>query len=191
MAQKYGIMPPPAIELFPPIFRFALLRMKPRIITIVGPESSGKTTLADELARRYGCPWVPEYAREYLNRQGPAYAETDLVDIAAGQRDALRAALDGIDPVPGPQVDDTHPHIVIDGGVFSVAIWSLLKFGRVDPAIGDMLAEDPTTLYLVLRPVLPWAPDPLRESPRLLDRAWIYNQHLRLVREMGKPYRIR
>ncbi len=165
--------------------------MKPRIITIVGPESSGKTTLADELARRYGCPWVPEYAREYLNRQGPAYAETDLVDIAAGQRDALRAALDGIDPVPGPQVDDTHPHIVIDGGVFSVAIWSLLKFGRVDPAIGDMLAEDPTTLYLVLRPVLPWAPDPLRESPRLLDRAWIYNQHLRLLRETGKPFRIR
>ena len=165
--------------------------MKPRIITIVGPESSGKTTLAGELARYYACPWVPEYAREYLERQGPAYGEPDLVAIAAGQRDALRAVLDELVPAPLPQADDIHPHVVVDGGVFSVAIWSLLKFGRMDPEIGDMLAGDPTTLYLVLRPVLPWAPDPLRESPRLLDRAWIYNQHLRVLREMGKPFRIR
>ena len=165
--------------------------MKPRIITIVGPESSGKTTLAGELSRRYGCPWVPEYAREYLDRQGPGYGEHDLKAIAAGQRESLRAVLDGIDPTPEPPEDDVHPHIVVDGGVFSVAIWSHLKFGRVDPEIGDMVAEDPTTLYLVLRPVLPWAPDPLRESPRLLDRAWIYNHHLRLLQETGKRYRIR
>ncbi len=184
-------MPPEAVELFPPNFRFVMLRMKPRIITIVGPESSGKTTLAGALADRYNCPWVPEYAREFLDRQGPDYGETDLVAIAAGQREALRTVLEAIDPAPLPQVDDLHPHIVVDGGVFSVAIWSLLKFGRIDPEIGDMLAEDPTSLYLVLRPVLPWAPDPLRESPRLLDRAWIYNQHLRLLRETGTPYRIR
>jgi nicotinamide riboside kinase len=165
--------------------------MKPRIITIVGPESSGKTTLAGALAQRYACPWVPEYAREYLDRQGPVYAEPDLVAIAAGQREALRTMLDKMGTAPLPHDDDTHPHLVVDGGVFSVAIWSLLKFGRIDPVIRDMLAKDPTTLYLVLRPVLPWAPDPLRESPRLLDRAWIYNQHLRLLRETGTPYRIR
>jgi len=62
---------------------------KPFIITIVGPESSGKTTLARQLAAHYGCPWVPEYAREYLESLGGMYEELDLEAIAQGQLEAI------------------------------------------------------------------------------------------------------
>ena len=62
---------------------------KPFIITIVGPESSGKTTLARQLAAHYGCPWVPEYAREYLEGLGRMYEEHDLEAIAQGQLTAI------------------------------------------------------------------------------------------------------
>src|SRR5688572_19522645 len=61
------------------------MQHKPFIITIVGPESSGKTTLARELASIFGAPWVPEYAREYLEGLGRPYVENDLNRIAEGQ----------------------------------------------------------------------------------------------------------
>ncbi|MBK9103055.1 MAG: ATP-binding protein [Saprospiraceae bacterium] len=68
---------------------------KPFIITIVGPESSGKTTLARKLAAYLGCPWVPEYAREYLEGLGRRYEEADLKEIAAGQLEAISRASNG------------------------------------------------------------------------------------------------
>ena len=61
------------------------MEQKPYIITIVGPESSGKTTLARQLAGEFGCPWVPEYAREYLEGRGGYYNEANLELIAEGQ----------------------------------------------------------------------------------------------------------
>ena len=68
---------------------------KPFIITIVGPESSGKTTLARQLAADLGCPWVPEYAREYLDGLGRTYEEDDLQIIARGQLEAILSAGSG------------------------------------------------------------------------------------------------
>lgn len=66
---------------------------KPFIITIVGPESSGKTTLARQLAADIGCPWVPEYARQYLEELGRVYDEVDLKLIADRQlEDILRVS---------------------------------------------------------------------------------------------------
>lgn len=69
------------------------MQYKPFIITIVGPESSGKTTLARELATRYGARWVPEYARKYLDELGRPYQENDLNRIAEGQLEAISEVL--------------------------------------------------------------------------------------------------
>ena len=66
---------------------------KPFIITIVGPESSGKTTLARQLAAELGCPWVPEYAREYLEQRGGYYDESDIEMIAEGQMKVISEQL--------------------------------------------------------------------------------------------------
>lgn len=71
------------------------MQQKPFIITIVGPESSGKTTLVRELASRYGAPWVPEYARKYLKGLGRPYHENDLIQIAEGQLKAMAEVLEG------------------------------------------------------------------------------------------------
>lgn len=57
----------------------------PYIITVVGPESSGKTTLASKLAGYFKAPLVPEYAREYLEGIGRPYDIDDLTQIAEAQ----------------------------------------------------------------------------------------------------------
>ena len=56
-----------------------------RKIVIIGPESTGKSTLCEGLAAHFQSDWVPEYAREYLLHHGKQYQFTDLMTIARGQ----------------------------------------------------------------------------------------------------------
>lgn len=54
-------------------------------IVVIGPESTGKSTLCQLLAAHYGTLWCPEYAREYLLTHGVHYTYDDLLTIAKGQ----------------------------------------------------------------------------------------------------------
>jgi len=51
-------------------------------IVIIGPESTGKSTLCKSLADHYKTAWVKEYAREYLLNNGTAYSFENLLTIA-------------------------------------------------------------------------------------------------------------
>ena len=52
---------------------------------VIGPESTGKSTLCSQLAEHYQTTWVPEYAREYLEKNRTGYNYDDLLIIAKGQ----------------------------------------------------------------------------------------------------------
>ena len=54
-------------------------------IVVIGPESTGKSSLCEELAQHYGTSWCPEFAREYLLTRGKKYDYEDLLFIAKGQ----------------------------------------------------------------------------------------------------------
>ena len=54
-------------------------------VSLTGPESTGKSTLAARLAAHYGTTFAPEFAREYLAGSGPHYTAEDLEEIARGQ----------------------------------------------------------------------------------------------------------
>src|SRR5215467_439427 len=56
-----------------------------RKIVVIGPESTGKSTLCEQLANHYKTLWCPEYAREYLQTHGTKYDYDDLLTIAKGQ----------------------------------------------------------------------------------------------------------
>mgnify|MGYP001554485461 FL=1 len=59
--------------------------MQRKKIAVIGPESTGKSTLCDQLAKHYHTEWCPEYAREYLLNHGTDYSYDDLLVIAKGQ----------------------------------------------------------------------------------------------------------
>ena len=63
-------------------------------IVIIGPESAGKSTLCEELAAHYKTNWVPEYARQYLEKNGMDYNFEDLFEIAKGQVEGEESAVD-------------------------------------------------------------------------------------------------
>jgi nicotinamide riboside kinase len=143
-------------------------------IAITGPESSGKTTLAAALAAHFGVPWVPEYARSHLaGRQG--YVEADLLAIAQGQHQAGRELAEG-------------PVLFHDTDMITIRIWSLEKFGRVDPAIERLVHRVHYDHWFLCRPDLPWEPDPLRENPHDRDRLFtLYEENLHALQ---RPYTI-
>lgn len=123
-------------------------------IILTGPESSGKTTLATQLARRWNCPLVPEASRQFLEQLGRPYQESDLVAIAqAQQEEEDQRALQAADTLVG------------DTDVFTVYIWALYKYGRCDDQVLKMVQALDTRIYLLCLPDVPWEPDPLRENP--------------------------
>ncbi len=123
-------------------------------IAIVGPESTGKSTLAQALADHYNTVWVPEYARGYLNQLIHPYEQSDLTKIAHGQ---LRLEDEWIKTASGLLICDTN--LVV------IKIWSEFKFGNCSEEIIEKMQNRKYDLHLLTDIDLPWQPDPQREHP--------------------------
>ncbi|HET6256383.1 MAG TPA: ATP-binding protein [Puia sp.] len=123
-------------------------------IVIIGPESTGKSTLCAELAAHFHTEWVREYAREYLEEHGMGYTVETLSVIARGQ-----LALE--DQGAGK----ANKLLFIDTDMYVMKVWSEYVFGRCEAWILDEIVRRKYDAYLLCNTDLPWAPDPLREYP--------------------------
>lgn len=148
-----------------------------RIIALVGPESTGKTTLANRLADHLNAPLVEEFARDYLTERNGVYSQQDLVAIAEGQFRKEQEVLRSGSPI-----------IVCDTDLTVIKIWSDAKYSSTDPQIHDLLHQQPQRLFLLARPDIPWVPDPLRENP--YDREDLFTEYERLLKEVGAEYAV-
>ncbi len=148
-----------------------------KTVVILGPESTGKTKLAQELAKTFNCGWVPEFARGYLDRQGSAYKEEDLLEIAKGQAQCEQEASAGLGDV-----------VFFDTDLTVIKIWSLYKYGRCHRWILRELEQYTYDLYLLTYPDLPWTPDPLREHPQ--QREELYSLFLEDLKKRKLPFTI-
>lgn len=182
---------------------------KPFVITIVGAESSGKTTLAAKLAEYFSCPWVPEFAREYLEGLGRPYNERDLGIIAARQLEEInkQLAISNWQLATGNQqlatgnrqkenekesliVTRYSSLVIVDGGMMNLRMWARIKYKSKIQIVEDTLKDDVTDLYLLCKPLNEWEADPLREAPSIIDRVWIYNQYLEELSKSKKNLEI-
>lgn len=123
-------------------------------VVIIGPESTGKSTLTKQLAEHFDAPYVPEYARTYLEESTKdSYDWEDLEAIAAGQVIRVQEAL------------KEKPRLLFcDTDLVTLHIWSLDKFDRPLPDIEKLLKEQKPHLYLLCKPDIDWQPDGLRED---------------------------
>jgi nicotinamide riboside kinase len=144
------------------------------VVCVTGPESSGKTTLASELARALAVPLVTEVAREYLAGKS-SYDANDLLAIAKAQLSAEQNAL-----AEGTGL------VICDTDLQVIQIWWQEKFGALDPWLEDALSERTQRRYLLSAPDLPWQPDPLRESPG--DRERLFDQYAQQLRDEPFAY---
>jgi NadR type nicotinamide-nucleotide adenylyltransferase len=147
-------------------------------IAILGAESTGKSTLAETLARHYGTAWVPEYLREFVDTMGRVPFEDDQPAIARTQRareDAMARLM------------DADSLLFCDTTPLMTAVYSRVYWGRVPVELLEMEAAHDYALTIVAAPDLPWVPDGLqRESEAVRMR--VHDTLLEVLRERGVDY---
>ncbi len=139
-------------------------------VVMFGPESTGKTTLSEQLARHYNTVWVPEYAREYLqdkwNNERKTCEPKDLLPIAEGQmlleNDLATKATDLL-------ICDTD---LLETKVYSEAYY----LGYCDPKLEKHALENQYDLYFLTYIDIPWEADDLRDKPNERERMFLYFQ---------------
>ena len=150
-------------------------------IVIVGPESTGKSSLCEALATHYRTSWVPEYAREYLETHGMDYSFDDLLTIAKGQL-ALEDRLYAAAEAAGKKL------LFIDTDMYVMKVWSEFVFGRCHPWILDQIVVRGYDGYLLCRTDLPWVRDNLREYPDLAAREKLFHIYRDCLVNQSTPW---
>lgn len=152
--------------------------MSVKKIAIIGPESTGKSTLSEQLAQHYNTLWCPEFAREYLLKHGSNYSYDDLLTIAKGQisleDECAKKISSGL--------------LFIDTDMYVMKVWCEFVFNNCHRFILKEIAQRKYDLYLLCNIDLPWVKDELREYPDLVTRKKIYNIYKDIIINQPIPW---
>jgi len=122
-------------------------------IVITGPESTGKSTLAEQLANHYHSDFIPEYARMYIQNLNRPYVYEDLENIAKRQVQDLKKYESLADKL-----------LILDTYLIITKVWFDVVYQKYPPWIVEALKNSHIDLYLLCATDLPWEPDSVREN---------------------------
>lgn len=156
-------------------------------IVVIGPESTGKSTLCQKLAAHYNTLWVPEYAREYLEKNGTEYNYDDLLTIAKGQIN-LEEKITNDFTIHDSRITIHHSPLFIDTDMYVMKVWAEFVFNKCHNWILNRIAERKYHLYLLCNIDLPWIEDSLREYPDQKIREKLYHFYKDIMVNQSTPW---
>jgi nicotinamide riboside kinase len=145
-------------------------------IAITGPESTGKSWLAEALSSHYNGVLIPEFARTYLETLNREYTPEDVVFIGKEQNRLLQKELD----------TQNVEAVISDTELLVISIWLEHKYGIVDPWVETHWVKQPFDFYLLCDIDMPWTWDPLREHPH--DREVLMDKYVDKLDHANLPY---
>ncbi|PKP11932.1 MAG: ATPase [Bacteroidetes bacterium HGW-Bacteroidetes-4] len=122
-------------------------------IVITGPESTGKTELAAQLAQNLNCRWIPELSRDYIANLGRPYQYADVERIAR-----LQIARFTNELMP------ESAFAVFDTGLIITKVWFDVVYKKCPDWLIEAIQQQPKVFHLVCNTDLPWIADPVREN---------------------------
>ncbi len=146
-------------------------------IAILGPESTGKTELARNLAEYFDAEWVPEYAREYVEKLNEPYTYEDVCIIARKQIEQEKQFENQL---------TNKQFVFFDTDLIITKVWLEFKYKIVPDFLTERLKPSFFDLYLLCAPDLPWEPDAVREHGN--DREFFFNWYKAEIEQTRKPY---
>ncbi len=145
-------------------------------ILITGPESSGKSTIASELSQELDVLIIPEFARTYLQENGPGYTLDSIITIAEEHQ----------------RIVNSHPKgspLILDTYMYNLSIWAMDKYGQVPIVIQTALENlEPFDYIFLMYPDTPWIDDGLREDAD--RRVELFDSFITLLERYDAPYHI-
>ncbi len=169
-------------------------------VVVIGPESTGKSTLCKQLAAHFQTRWCPEFARQYLLEHGMDYKYDDLLTIAKGQIELEgeyeKSLVNGQWSITANDLSRTshspftthHSPLFIDTDMYVMKIWCEFVFGKCHQFILDQIAARKYDLYLLCNIDLPWIKDELREYPDLERRKQLYSIYRNTLLGQSTPW---
>jgi NadR type nicotinamide-nucleotide adenylyltransferase len=149
-------------------------------VVIIGPESTGKSTLSRQLAVHFDTTFADEFARGYLETLGRSYNREDLAIIAKGQmvleEQAVSHAKNGV--------------VFLDTDLHVVKVWSESKYGTCDEEILQQIAERRYDMYILTDIDMIWEEDPLREHSDPEARRYFFDIYQDIVLHSGLPFAV-
>jgi NadR type nicotinamide-nucleotide adenylyltransferase len=149
---------------------------------IVGPESTGKSTLSQNLADHFKTEWVREYAREYLETNGTDYTFENLFDIAKGQLTGEDEAVKRLEE------NNTANTLIIDTDMYVIKVWSEFVFNKCDNRVLREITQRKYDGYILCNTDVPWVKDNLREYPDLETREKLFHFYKEELSEQKTPW---
>ena len=156
-------------------------------IVVLGPESTGKSTLCEQLAKHYGVVDCKEYARQYLHENGTKYNFEDLLTIAKGQ---LTLENEAIQKAEQQLIDTAKNKIIIDTDMYVMKVWCEYVFNNCHTYILDQIHSRKYDLYLLCDIDLPWSPDEMREYPDQKPRQELFAIYKDILINQNTPWAI-
>jgi NadR type nicotinamide-nucleotide adenylyltransferase len=146
-------------------------------VCLTGPESTGKTTLAERLAAHFGTVWVPEFSREYAEGKPEPLVYDDVEPIANGQialEERVTAGAAGL--------------VILDTDILSSVVYSRFCYGSVPERVVSAARARLADRYLLFSVDVPYVDDPVRSS--IEDRHLLFVQFQKTLDEFGVSYSI-
>jgi nicotinamide riboside kinase len=143
----------------------------PKII-VIGPESSGKTTLCKAISSYFKISFSKEYAREYLHKIDRGYTKEDLIKIGKKQLKSEQNVR------------------ILDTDLITIKIWSKYKYDNCNQWILEQIEKQKSEkrFYLLCKPDIAWEDDPLRENPA--NRMKLFELYKKELENLGCNYNI-
>jgi len=160
-------------------------------IVVLGPESTGKSTLCAALAAHYQTTWTPEYARAFLSMNGTKYTYDDLLTIAKGQIQNEDEAIASLNKnfIDNPTQKISNK-LIVDTDMYVMKVWCEYVFNNCHHYILEQINQRNYDLYLLCDIDLPWAADEMREYPDAGPRKELFTIYKELLINQNTPWGI-
>ncbi len=154
------------------------MKDKPAIYVITGAESTGKSAMTEWLANYFNVPYIPEFARSYIEKLNRPYTYRDVEIIASTQVRELNE-----------YKNSNHPFIFVDTWLIITKVWFEIVFGKYPEWLEDEIKNTNINMFLVCDIDLPWIPDPVRENGGQ-RRIMLQNRYITTIKSYNFNYKI-
>ena len=149
-------------------------------VGIIGPEASGKTTLAQYLSKRYSGIFIPEYAREWVEKHSKDVSYDDLCHIAKQQIEQLKEL----------EKKEEDRIAFFDTELIITKVWFDYAFGKIPEWLNEAIDQYPMNIYLLTYPDLEWVQDGTRYNGSDDIRWELFERYEQEIQKLNIPYYI-